>query len=350
MKTISIIVAAYNMEEYLGRCLDSVVDHKWDDSVEVIVVNDGSKDDTLQIARQYQSDYPQIVTVIDKENGHYGSCINAAIPVAKGKYVKLLDADDRFDTKGFEYLLDKLQTLHSDMVITNYSTRYDSGKRIQQRYCSSDSPVVQENPSSSVSIFPSWIAMHAITYRTELLRKMNYKQSEGICYTDNEWAVYPLFFVNTLAFVNADVYQYLCGRAGQSTDPAVFKRNILQSQEVTIRLLDYYLKFNRESLSKLRDTDLFYRIRGFMIFTWYRFYLLDQLNNDFDAAMMKSLDTAIREKSEVFYNSLGEDVVRRWLPIRYISYWRTHSKRLPLWLRFIAAMTTKSVNFIRSLR
>jgi glycosyltransferase involved in cell wall biosynthesis len=147
MKTISIIVAAYNMEDYLGRCLDSVVDHKWDDSVEVIVVNDGSKDRTLQIARQYQSEYPQIVTVIDKENGHHGSCTNAALPVAKGKYVKVLDADDWFDTDAFAYLIDKLQTLDSDLVITNYTNHYASRKKKLTRYCSQEYTIQHNSPS-----------------------------------------------------------------------------------------------------------------------------------------------------------------------------------------------------------
>jgi glycosyltransferase involved in cell wall biosynthesis len=104
----------------------------------------------LQIARQYQSEYPQIVTVIDKENGHHGSCTNAALPVAKGKYVKVLDADDWFDTDAFAYLIDKLQTLDSDLVITNFSYRYASGKKKLIRYCSQEYTVSPDTPPPSI--------------------------------------------------------------------------------------------------------------------------------------------------------------------------------------------------------
>jgi glycosyltransferase involved in cell wall biosynthesis len=333
MKTISIIVAAYNMEDYLGRCLDSVVDHKWDDTVEVIVVNDGSKDNTLQIARQYQTDYPQIVTVIDKQNGHYGSCINAALPVAKGKYVKVLDADDWFDPQGFQYLIDKLQTLDNDLVITNYSMQYASGKTLHSCYSSSDRFDLRETPSSGFSIFPENVAMQAVTYRTDLFRKMNYKQSEGVHYSDGEWVIYPLFFMETWAFVNADVYQYFLGRAEQSIAPGIFKKNMAQFQVVKLHMLEYYFSFNRESLSQSRDAYLFHKIKSPIIFV-YRSYLIYHSDKDFVPGRMSSFDNAIREINEAFYNQLSEEILHKWLPVRYIKYWRTHSKRLPLWVHF----------------
>jgi glycosyltransferase involved in cell wall biosynthesis len=358
MKTISIIVAAYNMEDYLARCLDSVVDHKWDDTVEVIVVNDGSKDNTLQIARQYQTDYPQIITVIDKQNGHYGSCINAALPVAQGKYVKVLDADDWFDPQGFQYLIDKLQNLDNDMVITNYSRLYTSGRTRHKRYSSSDLFDLRETSTSGSSIFPQYVAMHAriatsialirnsifpqyvamhaVTYRTELLRKMNYRQSEGVCYSDQEWSFYPLFFVETWAFVNADVYQYFLGREGQSMDPVVVKRNTTHVQVVGLHMLEYYSSFNRESLSQSRDADLFRKLYSFIIGI-YRRHLLWQSDNDFDPHILAAFDKSIRETSETVYSHLAEEVLRRWIPIRYIKYWRTHSRRLPLGVRFCLA-------------
>ncbi|MDR3129539.1 MAG: glycosyltransferase family 2 protein [Tannerellaceae bacterium] len=347
MKTISIIVAAYNMEDYLGRCLNSVVDHKWDDSVEVIVVNDGSQDNTLQIARRYQSDYPQIVTVIDKENGHHGSCTNVALPVAKGKYVKVLDADDWFDPKAFDYLIHKLKSLDSDLIITNYSTRYASGKTLHRRYSSSDRFDFRETLTSGSSVFPQSLSMHAVTYRTELLQKMNYRQSEGVYYSDNEWIFYPLFFVETWAFVNADVYQHFLGREGQSMDPAAFKRNTTQLQVVGLHMLEYYSTFNRESLSKARDADLFRKVYNFII-PIYRRHLLWQSDNDFAPHTLAAFDKAIRETNETFYNHLAEEVPRRWMPIRYIKYWRTHARRLALWVRFFFKVLRKIADINRA--
>jgi glycosyltransferase involved in cell wall biosynthesis len=264
--------------------------------------------------------------VIDKENGHYGSCINAALPVAKGKYVKVLDADDWFDPEGFGYLVDKLQSLDNDLVITNYTKRYVS-ESTQIRYCSHDYMVGCDVLTSFSSMLPN-LSMHAVAYRMKLLRKMNYKQSEGVHHSDVEWFFCPLFFVKTLAFVNADVYQHFLARVGQSSDPAVFKKNLSHRQVVALRILEYYFTVNRDSLSKQTDAYLFRLMKEF-IASIYKSYLW-QSDNDFVPNTLESFDQAIREINEPFYNSLLEEVVHRWIPIHYIRYWRTHSKRFPI--------------------
>lgn len=86
------------MEKYLNKCLDSLLIKTGLEYLEVIVVNDGSSDSSLSIAQAYQQKYPDVFVIIDKTNGNYGSCINAGLPVAKGKYIKILDADDSFST------------------------------------------------------------------------------------------------------------------------------------------------------------------------------------------------------------------------------------------------------------
>ena len=97
-KILSIVIPTYNMEKYLPVCLDSVTDELVSDRLEVIVVNDGSTDGSLDIIRRYEQKRPDLIKVIDKANGHYGSCVNAGLGIATGKYFKILDADDWFDT------------------------------------------------------------------------------------------------------------------------------------------------------------------------------------------------------------------------------------------------------------
>lgn len=88
-KILTIIIPTYNMEKYLRRCLDSlIIDEEGMKQLEVLVINDGSKDSSSQIAHEYQDKYPDTYRVIDKENGNYGSCINIGLKEAKGKYVK----------------------------------------------------------------------------------------------------------------------------------------------------------------------------------------------------------------------------------------------------------------------
>ena len=98
-KVLSVCVPSYNMEKYLNRCIDSFLVPEVLDRLELIIVNDGSTDKTLSIANDYKARYPQTIVVIDKPNGHYGSCVNASLKVATGKYFRIVDADDWVDSK-----------------------------------------------------------------------------------------------------------------------------------------------------------------------------------------------------------------------------------------------------------
>ena len=90
------------MEPYLRHCLDSLIIDKGMDELEVFVINDGSKDRSSKIAREYQDKYPNTFYVIDKVNGNYGSCINRGLKEATGKYIKVLDADDCFNARALQ--------------------------------------------------------------------------------------------------------------------------------------------------------------------------------------------------------------------------------------------------------
>lgn len=96
-KILTVVIPTYNMERYLRYCLDSLCVGRGSDALEVLVINDGSTDSSSAIAHEYEQKSPGIFRVIDKENGNYGSCVNRGLTEAKGKYIKILDADDSFD-------------------------------------------------------------------------------------------------------------------------------------------------------------------------------------------------------------------------------------------------------------
>ena len=108
-KLLTIAVPAYNMEKYLSRCLNSILLDGQQDYLEVILINDGSKDNTLAIAREYEKKYPDILTVVDKPNGGWGTAINKAIGLASGRYFKILDSDDWFDSKALVEFIELLK-------------------------------------------------------------------------------------------------------------------------------------------------------------------------------------------------------------------------------------------------
>lgn len=247
MKILSIIIPTYNMEGYLDKCLTSLIldDESLMAQLEVLVINDGSKDKSSEIAHGYADRYPQTFRVIDKENGNYGSCINRGLKDATGKYVKVLDADDWFDTLALTKVLHKLSAADVDLVLTDTNTVNDKGD-ITKKY----------QFSKNCAGLPLWSAfdfvefihkyrsfrplMNNIIYRRAIFLKFNYHQTEGISYTDTEWAYIPMPHVETATYYPISLYQYLLGREGQTVDEKKFLASLPQFMKVILSMADYY--------------------------------------------------------------------------------------------------------------
>ncbi len=220
-KILSICIPSYNMEDYLQRCVDSMIVDEVLDRLEIIIVNDGSKDGTLSIANNYKERYPQSVIVIDKPNGHYGSCINAALKVATGKYFRIVDADDWVDSKALVELIGVLNTINVDCVCTNFSFRYSNGSRVEHLN-------VKYNEVFDLNHFVlphECLRMHNLTFASDLLHRIDYSQSEGVCYTDLEYVYFPLSCSRSIYFLDVSLYQYFLGREGQSVEFNVLVKN-----------------------------------------------------------------------------------------------------------------------------
>ena len=124
MKVLSIAIPVYNTENYIKRCVDSLAIQDIINDIEIILVNDGSKDNSIKIMNEYKAKYPESIIVVDKENGGHGSTINKALSIATGKYFRVLDSDDWFDSKNFVTFVNKLKDEDVDLIITNYRKEY----------------------------------------------------------------------------------------------------------------------------------------------------------------------------------------------------------------------------------
>ena len=335
-KLLSLIIPSYNMETLLPRCLDSLLVPGTLEPLEVMVVNDGSKDGSLTVANNYKKRFPQTVTVIDKPNGNYGSTINAALTVAQGKYLKILDADDWFDTEALVTFLNKLETTEADMVISHFTILHDNGSRELTKY-----NVYGREPYDYGRVYSlddvlkdghiRFFLMHALTYRTELLRQMGYRQTEGISYTDTEWACYPVFYAKDIVFLDIDLYQYNLAREGQTMDPKVIARSLGQMEQMTRQLIAFYSSQDITSLSDVRQAFLrqYYTNR---IRLMYKCHLLDSPRSQFDAAHFAELDAELTAACKRF----GFGPVRLFPENKIIradalSYWHRHHRRWPRW-------------------
>lgn len=167
-KLLTVVIPTYNMEALLPRCIDSLVGcSKYLKELEILVVNDGSKDKSLEIAQDYERRYPNTVFAIDKKNGNYGSTINKGIEISTGKYFRILDSDDFYNTSELSKFLDTLSTLDVDLVLTNY--RQDRGSI--RRYFTASKDITNKTHKFSnfdITCTPNF-AMHGITYRTSIL-------------------------------------------------------------------------------------------------------------------------------------------------------------------------------------
>lgn len=252
-KLLSLIVPSFNMEEYLRHCLGSVLLLDRLDSFEVIIVNDGSKDRTSEIAHEYAITYPNTYKVVDKRNGHYGSCINAGLKVATGEFVKILEADDWYDTEVFKEFLDLLEAVSGKVDVVYSNMACVSEKDVPLKYDTFDYPVGRVFDFSEIKDCTPCRANTAICYRTQLLRDIDYHQPEGMPYTDNLWTTVPFSKVKTCAFLPKVLYRYWVGRPGQRMSLAVWKRNVSSMVRVLGLMLDEYEKLPNDILEVNRD-------------------------------------------------------------------------------------------------
>ena len=178
------------MAALLPQCLDSLTaTQEVVEQLDVVVVNDGSRDGSLAVAQSYAERFPQSVRVIDKPNGNYGSTINAALPTLQGEYVKVLDADDKFDAESLAPFLDALAMLSGvDMVVTPYVEITEKGRSVVEPSLYKRLTYNFLTPYSAEQVFADgairFFAMHGVAYRTALLQECGYKQTEGVSYTD----------------------------------------------------------------------------------------------------------------------------------------------------------------------
>lgn len=132
MKLLSIAVPCYNSQDYMRNCVDSLLEGG--NLVEILIVDDGSKDDTAAIADEYAAKYPHIVKAIHQENGGHGEAVNTGIRNATGLYFKVVDSDDWVNKEAYLAILEKLREITGgpqtlDMMISNFVYEKQGAKR-----------------------------------------------------------------------------------------------------------------------------------------------------------------------------------------------------------------------------
>lgn len=246
MKTITFTVPCYNSAEYMDKCIESIMafeDGRGD--LEILIVDDGSTDDTPRKADEWHERFPETIYVIHKANGGHGSAVNAGLASARGRYFKVVDSDDWLDEQAMRpimrYLVGQSELRDAcDLVIGNYVyEKVFENTRTAINY-KNVFPTDRQFTWNEIGRFHSsqYLLMHSVIYRTELLRDTGLVLPEHCFYVDNIFVYVPLPAVRTIRYFDVDMYRYFIGREGQSVNEDTMMARIDQQLQVTHFMID----------------------------------------------------------------------------------------------------------------
>ena len=243
MKLVTFTVPCYNSAAYMAKCVHSLL--RAGEDAEIILVDDGSTDETPAIADAFAAQHPGVVRVIHQENGGHGEGVNQGIRNAEGLYFKVVDSDDWLDGEALDELMTLLRHASGlekplDMIICNYVYEHvEDGTRRYMRY-GGVLPEGREFGWDEVGRLSAtqFVTMHAVMYRTAVLREAGLELPKHTFYVDNLYVYQPLPTVKTLYYLNVDLYRYFIGRADQSVTEENLIKRIDQQIAITKTLAD----------------------------------------------------------------------------------------------------------------
>ena len=243
MKLITFTVPCYNSAAYMDRCVETLLPAG--EEAEIILVDDGSKDDTGKIADAYAEKYPNIVKVIHQENGGHGEGVNQGIRNASGMYFKVVDSDDWLDAEALQKVMQTLRGFAAmeqpvDLLMCNYVYEHVVDNTHHTVSYKSILPQDRVFAWDEIGHFPPSqnILMHTVIYRTQILRDSGLELPKHTFYVDNIFVYQPLPFVKTMYYMNLDLYRYFIGRADQSVNESIMVKRVDQQLRVTKHMID----------------------------------------------------------------------------------------------------------------
>ena len=249
-KILTVVVPCYNSQDYMKHCIKTLLNER--EGLEIIIVDDGSTDDTAQIADALEKKYPDIIRAIHQENGGHGEALNTGIKNAQGTYIKIVDSDDWVSKTAFHEIMTKLRFFTSeeskvlpDLVISNFV--YEKvGKKIKKvmRYHHLPKDELFTWNRFSLKGASSFLLMHSLIYRTGLLRECRLTLPKHTFYVDNLYAYIPLPYVKTMYYIDVNFYRYYVGRPDQSVHEDVMLTRLDQQLRVNKIMIDAYRLFD----------------------------------------------------------------------------------------------------------
>ncbi len=311
-KILSVSIAAYNVEKTLDETLKHFLPIKQKDKLEVLIINDGSKDNTAEVAQKYIDKFPDIFRIINKQNGGWGSTLNSGIKAATGKYFKQLDGDDYFNEGNMDNFIEYLEMHDADMIYSPFVMFDDkTGGVIKQ--LGSYNWLFKENELIYLDELEEFMpAMHTLTVRTEILKKSGIQITEHCFYTDLEFVLKAFNECSTMYYFDKNIYYYRVARDGQSMSVTGVRKHYKEHQKVLMTMIDY---MNNTVKNENVKREFFYRLRG-AAYLQYIFYMALPCNFT-NKREIKEYDKLLKTKSPKIYKELYIH--------QPIKFWREHN-------------------------
>lgn len=243
MKYLTVAVPCYNSQSYMNKCIDSVL--SCNEDVEIIIVNDGSSDNTGKIADEYALKFPDSVRVIHQENGGHGEGVNQGVLNATGLYFKVVDSDDWVNEDAIKKLIDRIKRDYKektspDMYVCNYVYEHSADNSTYVMSYKNRFPqkhIFGWEETKPFGIY-QYMMMHSVFFKTDFLKKDYVPLPKHTFYVDNLYMYRPLANTSTISYIDLDLYRYFIGREDQSVNEQTMIKRLDQQFYVTSLMVD----------------------------------------------------------------------------------------------------------------
>ncbi len=241
MYCLTIAVPIFNMEWCLEKNLSTYDDPRLAGKVEVICLNNASEDGSKAIVEKFVAARPEIFRLMDRDSRGYGSSINAALDAAKGRYFRIVDADDWVDTEDLVKLTAALEDCRADVVQTDYE--------IVDMQTGAMTPVRAGDKGAAYGVIytdfdvlrRTFPMIHSTAYRTGLLREAGFQLQDNTFYVDEEYVLLPMLRAGSVLFLDLDIYRYMVANPGQSSSPGNRSKRQDHQERVIRRIAEKFL-------------------------------------------------------------------------------------------------------------
>lgn len=328
-KLLSISIATYNSALVINECLDSIVKSKYIDLIEVLVIDDGSKDNTRDIVQTYVKKYPKSVFLVKKDNGGYGSTVNTSIQIATGKYFKTVEGDDWVNTKGLDRLIEKLDKLDVDIIVNNYEEIVnDKKKYVDINNRNQYNKILNFNEINKKQVF----RIQSMTIKLDIIKLIKYKISEHRFYVDSEYVFFSMIYAKNIIFLNDIVYQYRLGQDGQSVSIDNISIHFKDLMYIIEKLLGIYCEVEDNIQDKSKKIYLIKNINILYRDLYHWFMIMKKIDNykvlkDFDIRMNRLYPNLLNKMNFGHYRFIR---INHYIFLKLFRYIRNFRKILSI--------------------